>query len=488
MRQAWHIFKKDLRGLRGEVALLLTVAAALGWAETQLADPSWVELLAVLVANYAIARVIHNEAIPGHNQFWVTRPYRWTSLLTAKMLFILLCVQLPMLLAQVSMIVAREFPFAESLPGLIWAQLLLLLCAFVPVACLASLTADMTTFLFSEFIVVAMVFVGERLILMRKFSWLPAAQAGPEAEQWVRYSFAAVIIAGIAALVLFRQYRSRQTSANRAWGTTGIAAASIVFLLLPWPVALGLQIRLSKRGFDSSALSASLEPVKKSVFPVRGHDQIGLSEVVLPIMVRGFPPGVEAAADALFVTLAAPDGQQWSSGFVPAFVRPADSGAALINADIEVDPAFFETESNRPVTLHARLYLTLFGNARSLTIPIRQMPVNVMDGLQCAEGVFLEYQCRSIFRWPRRWVAASIATDSGSSVKSISYSPFPAELGFGSVEQHSFSVPYTASEVRITTKEPIGHFFAELTVPNVVLARFTQKEKRKSDHGVTGTE
>src|SRR5256885_7885270 len=36
-----------------------------------------------------IARVIHDEVLPGDNQFWITRPYSWKSLLGAKALFIL---------------------------------------------------------------------------------------------------------------------------------------------------------------------------------------------------------------------------------------------------------------------------------------------------------------------------------------------------------------------------------------------------------------
>jgi hypothetical protein len=480
MRQAWHIFKKDLRGLRREVALLVTLSAALGWAESRMPDPSWVELIAALVANYAIARVIHFEAIPGTNQFWITRPYRWKSLLSAKLMFILICIQLPMLLAQIFMIAAGQFRFTESLPGLIWSQLLILLCAVIPVACLASLTGGLVSFLFSELLLLAIGFIGEELVGAR-------AQAGPQAVEWVRNSLAAVVIAGFAATVLFLQYRNRRTGPNRLWGATGVAAASAGFLFTPWIGALSVQTGLSEQNFNGSALSASLESVKKSIFPIRGHDQIGESEVAFPIAMRGVPAGMETEADALLATLTAPDGKIWNSRLLPAFVRPGDPGITLVNADIGVEPAFFLAESTRPVTLRVSLYLTLFGNPKSLTIPIQQEPVNVMDGLQCAEGVFIQFNCRSIFRWPRRRVyAATHSGSSESSVTTISYSPFPAELGFGAPEQHSFSVPYATSDVTITTKEPLSHFRADFTIPNVVLAEFTEEAKSKTEFHVTG--
>ena len=236
-------------------------------------------------------------------------------------------------------------------------------------------------------------------------------------------------------------------------------------------------------------LKANLESIKQAVFPIRGHEETGPTEVDLPISVGGITPGMEAEADALFVTLSAADGRTTSSDFANVFVRPGDPGAALVNMGLVVDPLFFRDESTHPVTVHATLYLTMFGNPRSLRIPIRQEPVNVTAGLQCAEGVFIQFNCRSIFRWPGLRVYASTFSGSReSSVKSISYSPFPSELGFGSVEQHSFSVPYATSEVTITTKEPLSHFRADLTIPNVVLSWFTKEAKHNYDNGLTGTE
>ena len=482
MQQAWNIFRKDLRGLRVEVVFLVALALGLGWAEARLTEPDWVEWIALLAVNYTIARLIHQEAIPGTNQFWITRPYRWKSLLVAKLLFILLCIQLPMLLAQIYMIVAGSFPFVQSLPGLVWSQILMFFCAWLPAACLASLTTGLVTFLFSELVLVAMGFVGAELIGVWKFPVIPAMQ-------WVRNSFAAVVIAGFAASLLFLHYRNRKTGVNRGWAGAGLALAGFSFLFTPWSFALTLQSWLSKQDFDSSAMSASLETIKQSVFPIRGSGQTGPSEVNLPIAIRGIPAGLETTADAVFVTLTAADGQIWSSDFVPSLIRPDEPGTTLLNAELAVDPLFFERESARPVMLRAALYLTLFGDSGSMTIPIEPTPVNIMDGLQCSEGVFIQFSCRAVFRWPaRRVYAAANGVASGSSFTSISYSPFPAELGFGAPERHSFSLPYAASRVTITTKEPLGHFRADLTIPNVVLARFTKEEKRKFDHGVTGTE
>src|SRR5881392_99204 len=98
MNQAWHIFKKDLRHLRFEAVLM--TALVLAWSQTaafrkpqtgEALPEGWLTLITAIAAVVVITRVVHSEAIPGDRQFWLTRPYRWTSLLGAKLAFVLLC-------------------------------------------------------------------------------------------------------------------------------------------------------------------------------------------------------------------------------------------------------------------------------------------------------------------------------------------------------------------------------------------------------------
>src|SRR6266566_779128 len=117
MRQALHIFKKDIRYLWLEIGLVLALAAIFSWRE-----PEWAELLLLVAGTYLIARLIQAEAIPGDRQFWVTRPYRWKSLIGAKLLFIFAFVNLPIALAQLRILIGGGFTLASSLPGLLWSQ------------------------------------------------------------------------------------------------------------------------------------------------------------------------------------------------------------------------------------------------------------------------------------------------------------------------------------------------------------------------------
>src|SRR5713226_5447611 len=119
MRQALHIFRKDIRLLWPEIEVsLLVVAASIWLANRQL--PLWpgiavsqtealetARFLLPLAGLILIARVIHAEALPGDRQFWRTRPYAWKSLLGAKALFVLAFVNIPMLAANAILIRAN---------------------------------------------------------------------------------------------------------------------------------------------------------------------------------------------------------------------------------------------------------------------------------------------------------------------------------------------------------------------------------------------
>ncbi len=45
---------------------------------------------------FLVSLAVYGEPLPGNRQFWITRPYRWTSLLGAKLLFIVAFVSFPL--------------------------------------------------------------------------------------------------------------------------------------------------------------------------------------------------------------------------------------------------------------------------------------------------------------------------------------------------------------------------------------------------------
>src|ERR671924_1084349 len=124
MREAWQIFRKDVRYLRLEILLVLAMIAIFTWI-THNGNPyamdvggiipgTWIVALFSITSTYLMARVVQAEAIPGDNQFWITRPYSWRSLFIAKVLFIIAFANLPIFLARIVIIATAGFPIRAS--------------------------------------------------------------------------------------------------------------------------------------------------------------------------------------------------------------------------------------------------------------------------------------------------------------------------------------------------------------------------------------
>jgi hypothetical protein len=126
MRQALHIFAKDVRCLWYEIAIVLIIAVDYAYLQC-LSHPPYV-LATVLLALQPIAwpflvvRAVHEEPLPGDQQFWITRPYSWRSLLAAKVLFMLAFLHLPLFLADCVILAWHGFSPLPYLPGLLWRQ------------------------------------------------------------------------------------------------------------------------------------------------------------------------------------------------------------------------------------------------------------------------------------------------------------------------------------------------------------------------------
>jgi hypothetical protein len=161
LRQTLHIFRKDLRALRWEVALVLllcvalvaTTAKAWSWPPT---SNSFISPLLLLAWILVIARLIQNEPVPGDRQFWLTRPYQRPALLAAKLLFVAAVILAPLAASQVLILRLSGLSFAA---GDLMRNLGVLMGVYLlPVAVVAALTRKLGHFfLVGVGIVVALV-------------------------------------------------------------------------------------------------------------------------------------------------------------------------------------------------------------------------------------------------------------------------------------------------------------------------------------------
>lgn len=436
---------------------MIGLAIAYAWAATHSPNADWAELLLAVAAAYAIARLIHAETIPGDRQFWITRPYRWSSLLSAKLLGVLVFVNVPIFAARAYVLVATGFPIHTTLVTLIWSQFLMYIGACLPIAALAAVTSGIVPFTFMGLILLAAGFGIEGNISPPSAS---AVRLMLTSTQWVWNSIAVLTLTAFAVPVLYMQYRRRRTLLSRGVIFCVGAVGAAAYVYVPWPVAAAMQTSLSSRGFDHRALRVSLKPDAKRFFPMGRLRGNGV-QVDLPLAVHGVPEDAEVIPDAVSLTFQTANGNAWATGpyDFPALARQSSAGGvAILNANVVMPRAFFHEATNQPVKIIGSLYLSIFGNPQRTTIPIQNQPVDVSNGLQCGIEIFQQFSCRSALRWPYRLVYAEFE-DSGLRPfrQFVSYSPFPAGLSFTTVESRQVSAPRGERQVSIIVKEPLAN-------------------------------
>jgi hypothetical protein len=205
VKQALHIFRKDVRYLRWELGVALLLLAMFVCGQLYPQELGYVRnaiMSYLLLAFWAFlcARLVQAEPIPGDRQFWITRPYEWRSLLGAKMLFIVVCIGVPLLVVDAVVLSVKGFSVAAHLPGLAWALLLITASALMVFCAFATLTRGLTDWMFGAIVTVGALYTLDTV----------ARQSFWGGVEWMREYGAAAIVFVAALVVLLGQYSRRR--------------------------------------------------------------------------------------------------------------------------------------------------------------------------------------------------------------------------------------------------------------------------------------
>jgi hypothetical protein len=491
MQQALHIFKKDTRHLWFEISVALSVVAAFTFTAARrahwLQDPgtnrigAWTLVLILLPLTWwtLIARVIQEEALPGDNQFWITRPYAWKNLLTAKTLFLLTFINFPMLSADIIILYANGLhPLGTEFPGLLWSQFLLTIVFILPIATLSALT--------SGFVQLVLAVLAPCVILLGIAIVAPNQVIGGflGGADWVKAYYVYLIIVVAASAILILQYATRKTAAARLLSIVAASLAIFGFMLIPGSAALRIQAWLSRKAFQASVPQVQFDPgtkwLTRAVF-----EKSNRVRIELPLNITALPPGTSAKPEGFSLLLRTSGGRELSVDEHP--FRHTTNMDQKFLLQFSVDDAFYKKIKDDPLTIRGLLYLTLFGNHQSAAVPFSDRPVSVPHVGVCsastaaARSYFLI--CSSAFRFPPFVVSYRFipsgenpAPDTSSSTepRPISYSPFPAEAGINPVSQDfTFSTASERfSEARVDTIEPLAYIKRSFTIENLRLADY----------------
>jgi hypothetical protein len=378
MRQVAAVFRKDVRRLWPQLAGALGLTALVGWIDSQ---PSATGAIAPLAGAlwaacwiYLAASVIQQERLSGDCQYWLTRPYDWRQLLSAKAVFVLAFAVLPLVVVKAAVLSMNGIAPLRYISSVLVTSLAFIGAVGLIAGALAAVTESLTQFLWGFLALTAVVAASIAIGV----NHLAAGDWGP--VEWFRAAAAGIVIAAAGIPVLLLQYRLRRTFLSRVILGAAVLLIAADPLGNAWHSAWALQGRRGSSRPDALPVRFSFDATARPrmrygnapYFP--GLRQEGL---YLPIRVSGIPNGAAVISERVAVTLEAGDGRRWRSGWTPAAAIAGTDPLAdvrLILADgpawqyLDVDRAFYRAVKDAPVQIHVSIALVLLTDRRRGTL------------------------------------------------------------------------------------------------------------------------
>jgi hypothetical protein len=430
MVQTLHIFRKDIRRFRYELCVVAALTGAFAWCEAASDMPGQQELsravlLSVLSAFllvcgwwFLLAQLIHEEALAGDRQFWVTRPYRWRHLLAAKLLFVVAFVNLPWLAAQMLILAATGYRPLAGVPQLLWMQFGLAAFLLAPAFALTTVTRNLAQFVLA-------ILCGLIVWYMARFTVLPFID---NRDRWTSQAAVIPVAYAGAALVVGWQFSRRSTKVSICAGLAVVLLAGALYYWLPLTVRNAMRSAVL-RGPEPRAVSVSIPPFATLTY--NWNPRFDGLVIGLPFTITGLPAQEVARPEMLNVMIEAPAGLRWSSGWNSAF--PVLGMPALetpYSRSIFLPRSFYRSVQGATVDIHGSMLLSL-----RLQAIVRLPPGQVtrIPGDGCCEisqdgnqwAIFCSSPFRRPFEYPGGWQGIAGTTAPIDYLGSLWEAPFP---------------------------------------------------------------
>jgi hypothetical protein len=375
MTQTLHIFRKDVRRFRFELCAVGALTGGFAWSHAAADMPGPPEfsravMLAYLTVPFLavawwflVSQLIHEESLAGNRQFWITRPYSWRHLLAAKLLFVVVFVNVPLLAAQIAILAAAGYQPLAGLPRLLWMQLAVTMVLITPAIALATVTRNLAQFVMSILCAVLAVYMA---LAALRGSGSGIDISGP----WLNRAVAVLIACAGAALIFRWQYSRRLTDASIIAGLCTLLLAGAFYIGLPMQAQYALRSSIL-RSPETSAVSVSIAPGAE----IDRSNQQNPSNIVLllPITIAGLPGGDAARPEIITVSFENPAGLHWSSGWMSASrwypISTADGPKMRYQQILALPRDLYRRVGDQTVTLHGSMYLSLERQAAVSLLP-----------------------------------------------------------------------------------------------------------------------
>ncbi len=324
-------------------------------------------MIGFLGRGFLIVAAAHHDAIPGVRLDWLTRPTHRRDLLLAKVVFVVVMVQAPVLAADLFEALADGFSIGRAL-GAAATRSTLLLCVFdLPMLACASVTQNMLEAVFGTVAIVVAVATSTTLAQMRQ----PLTGPGPKLEWIGNLAMGVVLLLG-ALVILGLQFFRRKTVPARSCAAA-VTVLAVLTTLVPFQAAFAIEQSLSPAPPVANAVAIEFAPGNRKIHQLvgSGYSQT-MVNVYVPLNVSGVPSDSILLSDDLKTSLGRPNAR--------LFVF--HDGAAEL--PLGVPSEIYTRIKDQPVRLEVNYALTLLQLDSSNTIPPVGADQRIADVGWCA--------------------------------------------------------------------------------------------------------
>ena len=515
----WHIFKKDWKLLWVfvvTVALVHWIAAVVLYKLGVFREDPMLGLLEETVpmlgyfgSMFLIAAIVHLDALPGIRQDWLVRPISRRVLLCEKLLFVIVMVETPILIANLFQGLSNGFSFHASLLAALSKVIYLLFVLVLPIFALASVTHNLTqAFLFGCGCAV-IITTFQQIVddwARRRGTLMPVTWSG---IGWVGELLRIALVILAASVILGLQYFRRKTVPSRVF----LVAFGLLLLFsefLPWKPAFAIQQRLSAnpfagantivdfdRGAGKFRLPSGLSAVSEAKY-FGGRATQAENEVFLPLRVSGIPVDSVLLTDRAEVRLRRPNGESVYDGTGERLEIRREGSTPLDTRayqGVKLPAAVYRPMKDQPLRFELEYSLTLFTLSSSFSIPAIGGDERMPGWGWCQTrmndvGTLIELRCMQPGKGPTCGAVFLQNSVTGQhnperSVCSPDYSPYSGRLGEDDMARFGINLPFRdasglahfpvdgpqlpESRIIIRSYEPQDHFVRSLVIPQIKL-------------------
>jgi ABC-type transport system involved in multi-copper enzyme maturation permease subunit len=262
-----HIFLKDCRllyPLALIVAALHLLDAVISATVGAFMEPRELGVLATFLSYLSMlgvmaltAAVVHQDPLTSTSEDFLVRPIRRRDLLLAKLLFVVLIVLAPVVVAGVLEGALSGFDVGTSLGAAFADALSKFLLLALPAMALASVSRNFIE-LVAGSLLLFVLSVGLMMLLSNARGKSPPLSGS--GLEWIRPASIALLFLVIGAVVLPAQYVRRTTF--RSWGMIAFAGllAAALWLFIPWAPSFAVQQALGAHDARASRITLTYAP------------------------------------------------------------------------------------------------------------------------------------------------------------------------------------------------------------------------------------